>query len=148
MEVILLENIDNLGSLGDKVNVKAGYGRNYLVPQHKAVPATAANLKEFEAKKAELEKEAAEQLTKAQARAGEINAVALTLAANAGEEGKLFGSITVRDIADAAAEKGVEIDRSEIRLPDGPLRELGEFEVEIHLHPQVNAALKISVVEE
>ena len=148
MEVILLENVANLGVLGDKVNVKSGYGRNFLIPQHKAVPATADNLKVFETRKAELQEEAASVLKKAQARAAEITAISLTLTANAGEEGKLFGSITGRDITDAAAAKNVEIDRSEVRLPDGPLRELGDFEVDIHLHTEVNAVLKISVVQE
>lgn len=148
MEVILLEEIANLGGLGDKVTVKNGFGRNFLIPQKKAVPATAENLKEFEAHKAELEKEAAEMLRQAQARAAEVNAISLTIGANAGEEGKLFGSITVRDVADAAQAKGVEIDRSEIRLPEGPLRELGEYEVEVQLHADVLATLKISVVQE
>ncbi len=148
MEVILLENVANLGVLGDKVTVKSGYGRNFLIPQHKAVMATRENLAEFETRRAELQKEADAQLAKAEARAEEILAITVNLTANAGEEGKLFGSITARDIADAATEKNVAIDRAEVRLPDGPLRELGEFEVEIHLHPQVNAQLKVTITPE
>ncbi len=148
MEVILLENVANLGVLGDKVSVKAGYGRNYLIPQHKAVPATADNLKEFEARRAELEKEAATILAQAQQRAAAVNDLTVTINAKAGEEGKLFGSITVRDIADAAVAAGTEIDRIEVRLPEGPLRELGDYEVDIHLHPEVNAVLKVNVVAE
>ena len=148
MEVILLENVANLGALGDKVSVKAGYGRNFLIPQQKAVMATADNLEVFEARKAELMKEAADQKAKADARAAEIAAISVTINANAGEEGKLFGSITVRDIADAAVAKGVTIDRAEVRLPDGPLRELGEYEIVIHLHPEVDANLKVTVAPE
>ncbi len=148
MEVILLENVANLGVLGDKVAVKAGYGRNYLIPHHKAVPATADNLKEFEARRAELEKDAATALAKAQQRASAISDMTAEITAKAGEEGKLFGSVTGREIADTATAKGVEIDKSEVRMPDGPLRELGEFEVDIHLHPEVNAVLKVNVIAE
>lgn len=148
MEVILLENVANLGSLGDKVTVKSGYGRNFLIPQHKAVPATKENLAEFEERRAELQKEAEAQLARAQQRAAGINDLTIELATKAGEEGKLFGSITVRDIADAATEKGVEIDRSEVRLPDGPLRSLGDYEVDIQVHPEVAAVLKVNIVAE
>ena len=148
MEVILLENVANLGVLGDKVSVKSGYGRNYLIPQHKAVPATEENLKVFEARRAELQKEAEAQLARAQQRAAAINDLTISIVAKAGEEGKLFGSVTVRDIADEATAKGVEVDRSEVRLPEGPLREVGDFEIDIHLHPEVNAVLKVNVTSD
>lgn len=148
MEVILLEKIANLGALGDRVTVKAGYGRNYLIPQAKAVAATAQNVEAFEARRAELEKEAAQILATAQARAAAVSALEITIAANAGEEGKLFGSVGARDIAQAATDAGVELDRSEIRLPDGPVREVGEYTIEVGLHPEVEAALKVIVVAE
>lgn len=128
MEVILLENISNLGALGDKVNVKAGFGRNYLVPQGKAVPATANNIAEFEARRADLEAAAAATLAAAETRAEAINALGLiSIPANAGEEGKLFGSVGTRDIADAITAAGCEVDKSEVRLPEGALRDLGEY---------------------
>jgi large subunit ribosomal protein L9 len=148
MEVILLENIANLGGLGDQVTVKPGYGRNYLVPQGKAVTATANNIAEFESRRAELQKEADAQRSAAQTRAEKVNALSLTIAANAGEEGKLFGSVTVRDIADAATNAGVEIDRSEVRLPEGPLRALGEYQVEVYLHPEVSAQVTVMIEAE
>ncbi len=148
MEVILLENVANLGDLGDKVTVKSGYGRNFLIPQRKAVPATADNISQFEVRRAELEKVANEKLVLAQARATQIEALDITLTAKAGDEGKLFGSITVRDIADAIVAAGIEFEKSEVRLPDGPIRELGQFEVDIHLHPEVNSILKLKVVAE
>lgn len=149
MEVILLENISNLGGLGDKVNVKAGFGRNYLVPQGKAVPATATNVAEFEARRADLEAAAATTLAAAEARAETINALGLiSIAANAGEEGKLFGSIGTRDIAEAVSAAGAEIDKSEVRLPEGALRDLGEFEVAIQVHGDVFASVAIAVIPE
>ena len=148
MEVILLENVANLGGLGDQVTVKPGYGRNYLVPQGKAVTATANNIAEFESRRAELQKEADAQRSAAQTRAEKVNALSLTIAANAGEEGKLFGSVTVRDIADAATDAGVEIDRSEVRLPEGPLRALGEYQVEVYLHPEVSAQVTVMIEAE
>ena len=148
MEVILLENVANLGGLGDQVTVKPGYGRNYLVPQGKAVTATATNIAEFESRRAELQKEADAQRSAAQTRAEKVNALSLTIAANAGEEGKLFGSVTVRDIADAATDAGVEIDRSEVRLPEGPLRALGEYQVEVYLHPEVSAQVTFMIEAE
>jgi large subunit ribosomal protein L9 len=149
MEVILLENISNLGGLGDKVNVKAGFGRNYLVPQGKAVPATATNVAEFEARRADLEAAAATTLAAAEARAETINALGLiSIAANAGEEGKLFGSIGTRDIAEAVTAAGAEIDKSEVRLPEGALRDLGEFEVAIQIHGDVFASVAIAVIPE
>jgi large subunit ribosomal protein L9 len=149
MEVILLENISNLGALGDKVNVKAGFGRNYLVPQGKAVPATASNIAEFEARRAELEAAAAATLAAAEARAEAINALGLiSIPANAGEEGKLFGSVGTRDIAEAVTAAGCEVDKSEVRLPEGPLRDLGEYEIAIQVHGDVFAAVAIAVIPE
>ena len=149
MEVILLENISNLGGLGDKVDVKAGFGRNFLIPQGKAVPATEANTAEFEARRSELEAAAAEALGAAEARAEAINALGLiSIAANAGEEGKLFGSVGTRDIAEAVAAAGCNIDKSEVRLPEGALRELGEYEIAIQLHGNVSAAVAIAVIPE
>lgn len=149
MEVILLENISNLGNLGDKVDVKAGFGRNYLIPQGKAVPATEDAVAQFEARRAELEASAAEALAAAEARGAELNALQLiTIAANAGEEGKLFGSIGTRDIADAVIAAGVEIDKAEVRLPEGALREVGEYEVDIQVHGEVTATIAVAVVPE
>ena len=149
MEVILLENISNLGGLGDKVNVKAGFGRNYLVPQGKAVPATESNIAEFEARRADLEAAAAATLAAAEARAEMINALGLiTITANAGEEGKLFGSVGTRDIAEAVSAAGAEVDKSEVRLPEGALREVGEYEIAIQVHGDVFAAVAIAVVPE
>ena len=148
MEVILLESIAKLGDLGDKVSVKSGYGRNFLIPQHKAVSATADNVEAFEARKAELQRNAEDKLIRATARAEQIEALELSLTSKAGDEGKLFGSITVRDIAEAVAALGVEIEKIEVRLPEGPLRELGDFEISVHLHTEVNAVLKVSVIAE
>lgn len=148
MEVILLENIANLGDLGDKVTVKSGFGRNYLIPQKKAVPATAANLEEFEARRAELERIAGDKLSTAQARAEKVEAMTISIATKAGEEGKLFGSVTVRDIAEAAEAQGFELEKSEVKLPEGPIRELGEYEIDIQLHPDVTAVLKTNIVAE
>ncbi|MDA0273372.1 MAG: 50S ribosomal protein L9, partial [Proteobacteria bacterium] len=129
MEVILLERVVNLGDLGDRVDVKSGYGRNFLIPQKKAVPATKDNVVAFEARRAELESLEQAKLVEAQARAVKVNALDITLTVKAGDEGKLFGSITVRDIVDAAEKRGVSIDKIEVLMPDGPLRELGEFEI-------------------
>ena len=148
MEVILLETIGKLGDLGDKVNVSSGYGRNFLIPKKKAVPATAANLEAFEEKRAELEKNAEAKLEDAKKRGEQITDLVLNLTAKAGEEGKLFGSITVRDIADACLSNGVEIEKSEIKLPDGPLRNTGEFEVGVQVHPDLIVKMKIIVSAE
>ena len=148
MEVILLETVAKLGDLGDKVTVKSGYGRNFLIPQKKAVPATAENLEVFEARRAELEKIAGGKFLEAQSRAETINALSISIETKAGEEGKLFGSVTVRDIAEAVEAKGVALEKSEIRLPQGPVRELGEFEIDVHLHAEVDAILKLAVVPE
>ncbi|WP_271273175.1 50S ribosomal protein L9 [Aliamphritea hakodatensis] len=148
MEVILLEKVGKLGGLGDKVNVKAGFGRNYLVPFGKAVPATAANLETFETRRAELEKAAADKLTAAQARAEELNEVELSVVAKAGDEGKLFGSIGTNDIAEAITSAGIEVAKSEVRLPEGAIRATGEYSVAIQLHPEVTATVGIVVVGE
>ena len=146
MEVILLEKIANLGNLGDKVAVKAGYARNFLLPFGKATPATADNVAAFEARRAELEKIAAEKKAEAEARAAKLADLTVTIAANAGEEGKLFGSIGTRDIADAVTAAGVAIEKSEVRLPDGPLRAVGEFDIDVQLHTDVDATVKLVVV--
>jgi large subunit ribosomal protein L9 len=148
MDVILLEKVAKLGSLGDKVSVKSGYGRNFLIPQRKAVPATAANLESFGARRAELEKAAAEKLVAAQKRAEEIKELELTLAVKAGEEGKLFGSIGTRDLSDLIGSAGIEVSKSEIRLPNGPLRTTGTFEIALQVHADVKTTLTIHVVAE
>lgn len=149
MEVILLENISKLGKLGQTVNVKAGFGRNFLIPQGKAVPANEANIAAFEARRTDLEAAAAEQLAAAQQRAEAITVLGrVTIAANAGEEGKLFGSVGTRDIADAVTARGCEVDKSEVRLPSGPLRELGEFEIAIQVHGDVSATVVVAIVQE
>jgi large subunit ribosomal protein L9 len=148
MEVILLEKVGKLGNLGDKVNVKSGFGRNYLIPYNKAVAATKDNVAAFETRRAELEKAAAEVLAVAQARAEKLAELAITIEANAGEEGKLFGSIGTRDIADAIEKAGVEVAKSEVKLPEGALRELGEYEVSIQLHSDVSQNVKVAVVQE
>ncbi len=149
MEVILLEKVANLGDLGDKVTVRPGYGRNYLVPSKKAVPANKENIAMFEARRAELEKAAAEALQAAQERAGKLEALAVvTIASNAGEEGKLFGSVTVADIAEAITAAGVETQKREVSLPEGPIHHVGEYEVDIHLHSDVTQSIKVMVVAE
>jgi len=148
MEVILLEKVNKLGDLGEKVNVKSGYGRNFLIPQNKAVPATAANLAEFEAKRAEFEKAEKEALARAETRAKSISALTVTIARNAGEEGKLFGSVTAADIATAVTDAGTELEKREVRLPEGPLHEIGEYEIDVHLHVDVNSTVKVNVVSE
>lgn len=148
MEVILLEKVENLGGIGDKVKVRPGYGRNYLIPQGKATAATEAHLAAFEARRAELEAKAAEELSAAEARAEKVRGLALVIKAKAGEEGKLFGSVGTVDIAEAATAAGVELERSEVRLAEGPLRVLGEHVVEIHLHADVSVDLPIVVAAE
>lgn len=146
MNVILLENVENLGGIGDIVKVKPGYGRNFLLPQGKAALATDKNMKEIEARRAELEKAAAEEIAKAKARAKEITGLELVIPANAGSEGKLFGSVGPIDIADAMASIQVEVERAEIRMPDGPIHELGEFVIGVHLHSEVDAEITVRVV--
>ncbi|MGO0305560.1 50S ribosomal protein L9 [Endozoicomonas acroporae] len=148
MEVILLEKIAKLGKLGDKVTVKNGYGRNFLIPFGKALPATEANLATFEARRAELESAANEQLSSAQKRAAEMAEIELTLTAKAGDEGKLFGSIGPRDLAEAITSAGVAVAKSEIRLPEGPIRAVGEYDVGIQLHSDVAATIKVFIEAE
>ena len=149
MEVILLENIGNLGALGDTVDVKPGYGRNFLIPQGKAVPATQDNVAKFETRRAELEAAAAETLAAAQARGDSLTALeGVNIAATAGEEGKLFGSVGTRDIAEALTAAGCEVDKSEVRLPEGVIRELGEYEIMIQVHAEVSSSVAIHVVAE
>lgn len=146
MDVILLEKVSNLGSLGDKVSVKAGYGRNFLIPFGKAVPATASNVADFEVRRAQLQAAANEKLAQANARAEKLAALKVSIAANAGDEGKLFGSVGSHDIADAITAAGVEVAKNEVRLPNGAIRELGEFQVAIHLHTDVTQNVEIIVV--
>jgi len=149
MEVILLEKVANLGNLGDRVTVRPGYGRNYLVPGKKAVPATQENIEMFEARRAELEKAAADSLGAAQARAAKLAEVAkVTIGSHAGEEGKLFGSVGVAEIAAAFTAAGVEIAKREVSLPEGPIRMVGEYEIDIHLHSDVTQTVKVNVVAE
>lgn len=143
MEVILLEKIDNLGGIGDRVKVKSGFGRNFLIPQGKATMATAQNIAKFEKIRAELEAKAATELTAAKARASQIEGKKLTISVLAGSEGRLFGSVGTLDIADAFAALGIEVERSEVRLPDGPMRVVGEHEIEIHLHADVNVPVTV-----
>ena len=149
MEVILLDKIAKLGGLGDKVTVKSGYARNFLLPQGKAVFASKANVEHFEARRADLEKKLAEQLTAAEVRAAKLTELAeVTIASKAGDEGKLFGSIGTRDIADAISEAGVAVVKAEVRLPLGSIRETGEFDIVIHVHNDVDATIKVVVIAE
>ena len=146
MDVILLEKIENVGGIGDQVKVKPGFARNFLLPQGKATLATPENIAKFEAQRADLEAKAQAELERAQARAAKLEGQTLTITANAGPEGKLFGSIGTIDIAAACEEKlGAEIERAEIRLPDGPLRVVGEHTIELHLHMDVNVPMTIVV---
>jgi len=146
MNVILLDNVENLGNVGDLVKVKPGYGRNFLLPQGKAALATPENMKAIESRRAELEQHATDELAGAKTRAGVINGMELVITANAGSEDKLFGSVGPVDITDAFAAVQVEVQRSEIRMPDGPIHELGDFQIGVHLHPEVNAEVTVKVV--
>ena len=148
MDVILLEKVENLGNIGDRVKVRSGYGRNFLVPRGKATLATSSNIAIFEARRADLEKKEAEELQAATQRAASASKLALRLSAKAGTEGKLFGSLGTADIAEACTAAGVPVRRSEIRLPNGPIRTLGEHSIELHLHSDVNATIRITVVAE
>ena len=148
MEVILLEKIDNLGGLGDRVRVRPGFARNYLLPQGKAAFATPENIAEFEARRAELEKAAAEALAAAEARREKLDGMDLEIRAKVGAEGKLFGSVSPADIADALTAKGVEVEKKEVRMPEGPLRATGEFEVGVHLYSGVDAEIRVIVTPE
>ena len=146
MDVILLEKVGGLGNLGDKVKVKSGFGRNFLVPYGKAVSATADNVARFEAQRAELEKKAAELAALAQARAEKLAGLKITITANAGDEGKLFGSVGTRDIADAITAAGNEVSKSEVRMPNGVIRTIGDFEIALHLHSDITQTITVSVV--
>ncbi|QPG05874.1 50S ribosomal protein L9 [Salinimonas marina] len=149
MDIILLDKVANLGGLGDQVNVKSGYARNFLFPQGKAVPATKSNVEKFEARRAELEAKIAEELSAAQAQAEKLEALEeVTIAAPAGDEGKLFGSIGTRDIADAITAAGVEVAKSDVRLPTGTLRETGEYDIDVQLHTDVAATVKVVIIAE
>ena len=149
MNVILLDKIRNLGGLGDQVKVKAGYGRNYLIPHGKAVPATAANIAAFEVRRAELEKEIAAKTAEARKRADALEKLELSISALVSEEGKLFGSIGAAEIVEAIVAAGAEAHKQEIQLPDGPIKEVGEHEAEVHLHHgEVIAKIKVVVVAE
>ena len=148
MEVILLERVGNLGELGEKVDVKSGYGRNFLIPKGKAIPATVQNIASFEGRRAELEKKAADSLVVAQSRAEQLNELVVTIAHQAGEGGKLFGSVSTTDIADAVTKTGVEITRKEVRLPEGALRMTGEYSIDIHLHSLLDKQIKVIVEAE
>ena len=149
MNVILLDKVAKLGGLGDQVSVKSGFARNFLFPQGKAVPANAQNIEKFEQRRAELEKQLAETLTAAQARADKVAALTdVTIVSKAGDEGKLFGSIGTRDIADAVTAAGVELTKAEVRLPHGTIREVGEFDITVQLHADVSATVKLAVIAE
>lgn len=145
MKLILLEKIQNLGDLGDKVKVKPGYGRNYLMPQGKAVPATEKNIAHFEARRAELEQAAQERKLAAQGRSGALAGAVVTFSVNASEEGKLYGSIGPREIAEALAELGHEVSKSEVIMGDGPIRNTGEFDVSLHLHADIETQIKVII---
>lgn len=146
MDVILLDKVQGLGQLGDTASVKPGYARNFLIPQGKAVRASKANIEQFEAERAELERKQAERLSAAQKRADQFAGVALEVQVKAGDEGKLFGSVGPSDIVEAAAAKGIEIERSEVRMADGPLRQTGEYEIEVRVHTDVATTVRVDVV--
>jgi large subunit ribosomal protein L9 len=148
MQLILLQKVVNLGNLGDKVDVKPGYGRNFLVPQGKAVPATATNVAEFEAKRAEYEAKAKSIHDEAQARHAKIEGASVTLYANASTEGKLYGSVGPRDIAEALTKAGMPVEKSEVVMGEGAIRHIGEFEVTVHLHADVATPVKVIVEPE
>jgi large subunit ribosomal protein L9 len=145
MEIILLEKVDNVGGIGDLVRVKSGYARNYLIPQGKATLATPENKAKFESRRAELEAKAAAELAAAQARAKKLEGLVLKIEMQAGAEGKLFGSVGTVDIAEEIGKRGIEVERSEIRLPDGPLRVVGEHHVDLHLHADVNVGITVVI---
>ncbi|HEU4485289.1 MAG TPA: 50S ribosomal protein L9 [Povalibacter sp.] len=148
MEVILLQKVANLGNIGDKVKVKSGYGRNFLLPKGKATLATAENVARFESRRAEIEKAAKAELDAAEARARKLEGFKLTLSAKAGGEGKLFGSVGTTDIAEGVRKAGFEIERSEVRLPQGPIRQAGEHVVQLHLHTDLTVELPVVIIGE
>ncbi|MFC3909284.1 50S ribosomal protein L9 [Legionella dresdenensis] len=146
MQVILLEKVRNLGSLGDKVDVKPGYGRNFLIPQSKAVFATPENIKLFEERRADLEKKAQQNLATAEQRAAKLNDTTVTIAAMASDEGKLYGSVSASEIKEALKEKSIEVSKREIVMPQGPIHSIGDYVVEIHVHSDVIAKLQVQIV--
>ena len=146
MEVILLERIAGLGGLGDRVDVKPGYARNYLVPQGKALSATERNVTRFNERRAGLERQAADEIVRAERRSEDLAALELVITRRAGGEGRLFGSVGIVDVAEAATEAGVEVQRNEVRMPDGPIRQTGRYQVSIRVHPDVEAAVRVAVV--
>jgi large subunit ribosomal protein L9 len=146
MNVILLDKVENLGAVGDLVTVKSGYGRNYLIPSGKAALATPVNIKEIELRRDELEKQAAQELSNAKSRAELIKGMELIIPANVTTEGKLYGSVGPVDITNGFEKVGVEISKSEIRMPDGPIQEIGEFNIDVHLHADIDVEIKIIVV--
>jgi large subunit ribosomal protein L9 len=148
MKVILLDKVENLGNLGDLVSVKPGYGRNYLIPSGRAAPATAENIRVFEQRRAELERAATEALARAQARAERLNGMTISVARKAGEEGRLFGSVGNVDVAEALTAAGIEVKKQEVRMPEGPIRQIGSYEIQLHLHPEVNVTVKVEVIPE
>ena len=148
MEIILLEKIANLGAMGEKVNVKPGYGRNFLIPQGKAAAATVENIADYEARRTELEKASADALTAANARRDELLDRVITITSNAGEEGKLFGSVGTADIAHALTEGGATVERHEVRLPEGAFRMVGEYDVTLQLHTDVDVTIKLVIEAE
>lgn len=148
MDVILLEKVENLGVIGDRVKVRSGYGRNFLLPRGKATLATPANIAVFEARRADLEAKQQDELAVAQTRAANVAKLEIQLTAKAGTEGKLYGSLGTADIAEACTTAGVLVKRSEVRLPDGPIRTVGEHSIELHFHSDVNAVIRISVIAE
>jgi large subunit ribosomal protein L9 len=148
MEIILLEKIANLGALGDRVRVKPGYARNFLIPRGKATEATATNLARFEARRAELERIAAEALAKAKARAEQLAELIVTLSVKTGSEGRLFGSVGPADIASAVSAAGIELQKQEVRLPTGSIRQIGEYDVDLHLHGEVRTQIRVNVIAE
>jgi large subunit ribosomal protein L9 len=148
MDIILLQKVANLGNIGDRVKVKSGFGRNYLLPAGKATLATPDNIKRFEARRAELEKAAHEHFSSAEQRAEQLKEFKLVIPAKAGTEGKLFGSIGTADIAEAATKAGIKIERSEVRLPTGALRTIGDHSIVLHLHADVDVPLAVTIVAE
>jgi large subunit ribosomal protein L9 len=148
MNVILLERVANLGDLGEEVAVKAGYARNFLIPQGKAARATDENRVVFEARRTELEQAALQLMGEAERRATQLVDASVTIVAKSGEEGKLYGSVGTQDIADALAEQGIEVARSEVRLPEGAIRALGEYEIGVHLHTDVDAVVRVEILSE
>ncbi|GAB3333027.1 50S ribosomal protein L9 [Marilutibacter aestuarii] len=148
MQLILLQNVQNLGKLGDKVDVKPGYGRNFLVPQGKAVPATASNLEEFEARRAEYEAKAQAIHDEAVSRQAKLEGASVTIYANAATEGKLYGSVTTRDIADALTKNGLPVEKSEVIMGEGAIRHVGEYDVVVHLHADIDVTVKVVVEAE